>query len=244
MYTQLTKPKSIINMFAVGAFGETEFWLSSGKVILLFILFFFTFITMVGGNPHHDAYGFRNWSAGAFAEHRTQGASGRFQGFLSCLWTAAFTIVGPEYISMSAAETMRPRVLLKSAFKTIYWRFVLFFVLSALCVGIVVPWTNPTLQAILAGEGSRKGGAASPYIVAMALLDVRALPHLVNALLITSVFSAGNTLTFCATRSLYGLAIDGRAPRFLRKTTKKGVPIYALCGRHGLPVPVLLAAVE
>lgn len=33
----------------------------SGKVVLIFIVFFFTFITMVGGNPQHDAYGFRYW---------------------------------------------------------------------------------------------------------------------------------------------------------------------------------------
>lgn len=38
---------SLINILAVGAFGEAEFWLSGGKVILIFALFFFTFITMV-----------------------------------------------------------------------------------------------------------------------------------------------------------------------------------------------------
>jgi amino acid transporter len=57
-------------------------------------------------------------------------------------------------------------------------------------------------------------------------LNINGLPHLVNALLITSIFSAGNTYTYCATRSLYSLAIEGRAPRFLRKCTKNGVPIY------------------
>ena len=44
--------------------------------------------------------------------------------------------------------------------------------------------------------------------------------------MVTSIFSAGNTYTYCATRSLYGLAIEGRAPRFLRKCTKNGVPIF------------------
>ena len=41
---------------------EAEFWLSGGKVVLIFALFFFTFITMVGGNPQGDAYGFRYWN--------------------------------------------------------------------------------------------------------------------------------------------------------------------------------------
>ena len=44
--------------------------------------------------------------------------------------------------------------------------------------------------------------------------------------MVTSIFSAGNTYTYCATRSLYGLAIEGRAPKILRKCTKGGVPIF------------------
>lgn len=51
----------IINLFAVKWYGESEFWLSSGKLLLIIMLFCFTFITMVGGNPKHDAYGFRYW---------------------------------------------------------------------------------------------------------------------------------------------------------------------------------------
>lgn len=38
---------AIINLFAVKWYGEAEFWLSSGKIILIFMLFAFTFITMV-----------------------------------------------------------------------------------------------------------------------------------------------------------------------------------------------------
>ncbi len=158
---------------------------------------------MVGGNPQHDAYGFRSWQhPGSFAEYRTKGNLGRFEGFLATVWSASFTIVGPEYISMSAAEVQRPRIVVKAAFKTIYWRFMLFFILGATCVGIVVPWNDPTLQAILSGESSAAGAAASPYVVAMTNLKINGLPHIVNALLITSIFSAGNTLTYCATRSL------------------------------------------
>jgi amino acid permease len=61
----------------------------TGKVILIFILFSFTFVTMVGGNPSGDAYGFRNWNKpGAFAEYLSTGALGRFEGFLACMWSA------------------------------------------------------------------------------------------------------------------------------------------------------------
>lgn len=43
--------------------------------------------------------------------------------------------------------------------------------------------------------------------------------------MVTSIFSAGNTYTYCATRTLYGLALEGRAPKVLRYCTKSGVPI-------------------
>ncbi|KIW48926.1 uncharacterized protein PV06_01482 [Exophiala oligosperma] len=215
-----------INMFAVGAYGEAEFWLSGGKVILIFSLFFFTFITMVGGNPQHDAYGFRNWEhGGAFREYIGTGDLGRFQGFLAALSSAVFTVVGPEYISMVAAEAKRPRVYIKAAFKMVYIRFGIFFIGGALAVGIVCSSRDPELANVVLG-GSTGSAAASPYVIAMQNMGINGFPHLVNALMLTSIFSAGNTYTYCAIRNLYGLSLEGRAPKFLRKCTRKGVPIY------------------
>lgn len=183
---------------------------------------------MVGGNPKKDAYGFRYWNnPGAFAEHRSTGTKGKFEGFLACLWSASFCVVGPEYIAMVAAEAKRPRIYIKNAFKTVYWRFGIFFIGGSLAAGIVCAYNDPTLVAILGGVSSGGGTAsASPYVIAMENLGVEGFPHLVNALLVTSIFSAGNTYTYCATRSLYGLALEGRAPAILRKCTKNGVPIY------------------
>ncbi|KAH6989320.1 amino acid permease/ SLC12A domain-containing protein [Ilyonectria sp. MPI-CAGE-AT-0026] len=220
-----------LNILAVRGYGEAEFWLSGGKVILILILFCFTFITMVGGNPDKDAYGFRYWQTpGAFAEWNHTGDLGRFEGFLAALWSAGFTVVGPEYISMVAAEAKRPSIFIKAAFKTVYYRFCFFFIVGSLAVGIVVPWNDKTLTGIYR-DGEIAGGtaAASPYVIAMENLGIGVLPHIVNALMLTSIFSAGNTYTYCATRSLYSLALEGRAPAFLRKCTAKGVPIYCFC---------------
>ncbi|KAJ5316388.1 hypothetical protein N7476_006695 [Penicillium atrosanguineum] len=212
-------------------YGEAEFWLASGKVLLILIVFLFTFITMVGGNPKHDAYGFRYWNEpGAFAEYIATGSLGRFEGFLGAVWSASFTVVGPEYISMIAGEAKLPRRYLKTAFKTTYLRFAFFFIGSALCVGIVIPYNDKSLLAILSGSSSGSGtAAASPYVIAMKNLGISVLPHVTNALLVTSIFSAGNAYTYYGTRSLYSLSIQGQAPKFLRKCTKAGVPIYCLC---------------
>lgn len=249
----LTDFCSCLNLLAVRGYGEAEFWLSGGKVILIFILFMFTFITMVGGNPQHHAYGFRSWyEPSAFLEYLSHGPKGRFEGFLAALWNAGFAVVGPEYISMVAAEAKRPRIYIKAAFKTVYFRFGLFFMGSALAVGIILPSRYQGLVELVFGKGGSPyldgapvtgvtpypsqevesgsaGAAASPYVMAMSLMGVNVLPHIVNALMLTSIFSAGNTYTYCATRSLYGLALEGRAPAFLRKTTAAGVPIFCFC---------------
>ena len=49
------------------------------------------------------------------------------------------------------------------------------------------------------------------------------------SLLLTSIFSAGNTYTYAAVRSLYGLSLEGRAPKFLSYCTNRGVPVWCFC---------------
>jgi amino acid transporter len=69
----------------------------------------------------------------------------------------------------------------------------------------------------------------SPYVIAMQRLKISGLPHLVNALIITSIVSAGNGLLYSATRTLHGMSLEGHAPKVFSYCTKKGVPLWALC---------------
>ncbi|KAM0417469.1 hypothetical protein ACHAPT_012533 [Fusarium lateritium] len=220
----------LLNVFSVKVYGESEFWLSGGKVLLLFILLSFTFITMLGANPKGDRFGFRHWkSPGAFAEFSSTGMLGQFEGFLAALWAASFTCVGPEFVSIVAAEAKHPRIYIKTAYKIVYLRILVFYIGSALAVGILVPFNEPTMTAIFNGETGHSGSAAaSPYIIAMGNLGIGVLPHIITALISTTIFAAGNGITYYGIRSLYGLSIEGRAPKFLRKTTKQGVPIYCV----------------
>lgn len=218
---------ALINLFAVKFYGESEYWMSLGKVLLAIGLMFFTLITMVGGNPQGDAFGFRFWNTpGAFNEYLATGSWGRFLGFFACLTQAAFTIAGPEYVSMAAGEAANPRVVMPRAFKAVFYRLVTFFIIGALSVGIICPSDDPDL--ISAISNGHPGAAASPYVIAMTRLKVRVLPHIVNALILTSAFSAGNSYSYCSSRTLYGLAVQGHVPRIFKKCTKSGVPIYAV----------------
>ncbi|KAI0835806.1 amino acid permease/ SLC12A domain-containing protein [Hypoxylon sp. FL0890] len=218
---------ALINLLAVKWYGETEFWAALGKVLLIVGLIIFTFVVMLGGNPQHDRFGFRYWyEPGSFAEYYTAGSLGRFQGFMQCLIMASFTIAGPDYVSMAAGEAENPRVVMPKAFNAVFYRLTSFFMLGSLCVGILVPYNDQELTQAFAN--SAPGAAASPYVVAMNRLGIPILPHIMNAMVLTAAFSAGNSYVYCASRSLYGLALEGKAPKFLTRCTRRGVPIYCV----------------
>lgn len=217
----------IINsMCPVRWYGEVEFWLSIFKVVLIVGLLLFTFVTMVGGNPLNDAYGFRYWrDPGSFSEYLFTGHLGRFLGFASCFSQASYTIAGPDYVSMAAGEAANPRRVLPKAYKGVLWRLSIFFMLGTLAMGIVCASDDPELVAALTGGDS--GASGSPYVIAMERLQIPVLPHIVNVGLIVSAFSAGNSYFFCASRTLYAMALRGHAPKVFRLCLPNGVPIIA-----------------
>ncbi|KAL2826281.1 amino acid permease/ SLC12A domain-containing protein [Aspergillus cavernicola] len=233
----------ILNVVSVSWFGAAEFYIGIFKVLLALGLIFYTFITMVGGNPHNDAYGFRYWNQpGAFAEHLVSGPSGHLCGVVAAMVQAGFTICGPEYLGMVAAETKNPRKVIRRAYKTFLLRVILFFVGSALCIGIVIPYNDPTLAHLL-GEGVSTG-AASPYVISMQRLGIAGLGSVVNAGIMISLVSAGNALLFSATRTLHGMASDGKAPRVFAYCTKNGIPLWALLASLSLCLLALLQVSE
>lgn len=71
-------------------------------------------------------------------------------------------------------------------------------------------------------------------------LGIPILPHIVNALILTSAFSAGNSTLYCATRSLYGLALEGQAPRLLARCSASGVPYLCVAAVFAISALALL----
>jgi len=91
-----------------------------------------------------------------------------------------------------------------------------------LVTGMIVPSNDSHL---LKDTGT---AAQSPYVIAGQLAGVKVLPHIVNAAVFTSAFSAGNSFLFTSSRVLYGLALRGQAPRFFKYCTSKGVPLLSV----------------
>lgn len=179
--------------------------MASTKILLLFGLCLITLITMSGGNPKHDAYGFRHWGNGnAMHEYYTTGSTGRFLGWWEVVTYAAFTISGPDIIALAAGEIQNPRYTIPRVAKLVFYRLVGFYVVGVLCVGILCSSRDAGLIGAI--EDGQTGAGASPWVIGIQNLGIEGLPHLINALIMLSGWSCGNAYLYAATRSLYGLA--------------------------------------
>lgn len=87
--------------------------------------------------------------------------------------------------------------------------------------GIIVPSNDPGFLTAGSSTGS------SPFSLALQKAGWQGAPNLINMFILTASFSAINSAIYVASRVLYSLAELGRAPALLKKTTSRGVPIYA-----------------
>ncbi|KAE8358326.1 amino acid permease/ SLC12A domain-containing protein [Aspergillus caelatus] len=216
----------LLNIVAVKWYGESEFIMASTKILLLIGLVMLTFITMVGGNPKHDVYGFRNWTHGVMYEYYTDGATGRFLGFFSVMVYAAFSVAGPDLPALAAGEIQNPRWTIPRVVKMTFYRIVGFYVVGVLAVGIICSPQDPRLLSAIDSDAA--GANASPWVIGIQNLDIHGLPDLINVLILFSGWSCGNAYLYSSSRTLYSLARDGQAPRFLLKCNSAGVPIYCV----------------
>jgi len=211
------------NFCPVQYYGEAEFWLSSIKVTTIVGLIILGIILDLGGAPTHDRIGFRYWEhPGPFNQlHGIPGAKGRFFAFWATFLNAAFSYLGTEIVALAAAEVRNPRRNMPKAIRRVFYRILLFYVGGVIIIGWLVPYND---QRLLGGSTA----TSSPFVIAMENAKIKALPSIINAVILSSAFSAGNSVLYASSRTLYGLACIGQAPRFLRKCTKEGLPVWCV----------------
>ncbi|KAK2870548.1 hypothetical protein FQN49_003114 [Arthroderma sp. PD_2] len=215
-----------INYFGIKFFGEFEFWLSSFKVIIILGIMLLTFILALGGGPDQDRKGFRYWKdPGAFKPYIKEGSAGKFLAFWSTMVQATFAYLGTELVGVTVGEAQNPRKTIPRAIKLTFYRILFFYCLSILFLGMVVPYNHPDL---LFATKASSSASASPFVVAIQIAGIRVLPSIFNGCILIFVFSAANSDLYIATRTIYGLAREGKAPAILARTNRSGVPIYAL----------------
>ncbi|CAD6445751.1 9cfe2cfc-274b-487e-975a-dc2871bb23a3 [Sclerotinia trifoliorum] len=203
-------------LLGVAAFGEAEFWLALLKLGGLVAFFIFSIIYAAGGlRGQEHTLGFRYWhDPGAFAD----GFRGVAKVFVFCSTFYA----GCESIAVAAAETRNPKHAVPLAIRQVFWRIIFIYMGSALFFGMTCPWNAQGL----ASAGSK--ALRSPMTVAIQNAGWEGGVHLVNAFILATCLSAVNSSIYIGSRTILFMAQEGHAPKFLRFTDKRGVPIYAI----------------
>ncbi|KAK3329937.1 proline-specific permease [Apodospora peruviana] len=214
----------ILNIIAVEVFGEAEFWFASIKFLTIMGLIIVGIVIMAGGAPNHKATGFTYWKdPGAFHEYIKTGSAGRFLAYWLAFIRAGFSFVtSPELIGLAAGETVAPRRNLPKAAKRFLARLAVFYGVSSLIVGAIVPYTEPRLLS------PDSNANASPWVIGIQNAGIGGLNHVINAAILTSAWSAGNAFLYSGSRVLYSMAQNSQAPAVFGKTTRRGVPWVAV----------------
>ncbi|TGO58536.1 hypothetical protein BOTNAR_0180g00230 [Botryotinia narcissicola] len=216
-----------LNCFPVKVYGETEFWFASLKVFMIIGLLILSFILFYGGGPSHQPLGFHYWKyPGATKEYLVDGSAGRFCAFLYVLAFSCFSFnFAPELLVITGGEMESPRRNLPTAAKRYFIRLLIFYIGGILAIGVIV---SSNASGLI---GGRAGATSSPWVIAIKNAGITGLDSVINAVIITSAWSSGNSYLYMSSRSLYSLALSGNAPKVFKK-----------CNRWGVPYPALIAS--
>src|SRR5204862_6860250 len=134
-------------------------------------------------------------------------------------------LFAPELIVTTAGEMECPRYNIPRASRRYFYRLLCFYILGALAIGVICPSNS----SMLTNGGA--DAASSPFVVGIKNAGIPVLDSIVNAVILTSAWSSGNSYLYMSSRSLYSLAVAGNAPS-----------IFKTCNRYGLPYAAVIAS--
>lgn len=220
-----------INALSVKSFGEAEYWMALIKVVTVVVFLAVGLLTIFGILGGHATY----------LENFTKGDApfvGGIPTILSVFVVAGFSFQGTELIGITAGETKDPEKSLPKAIKQVFWRILLFYILSIFVIACIIPYTSPNL---LGSEASDI--AISPFTLVFKRAGLASAASAMNAVILTSVLSAANSGMYASTRMLFALGVDGDAPKMFSRVNSRGIPIFALLGTTLIGLFTFLASI-
>jgi lysine-specific permease len=205
-----------LNYYSARSYGESEFWFAGIKVATI-IIFIVVGVLMIFGILGGHSPGFSNWTI------KDAPFVGGWAAMINIFMVAGFSFGGVEIVAVAAGESEDPKTNVPKAIKTIFWRIMLFYIGAIVVVAFLLPYTDPNLL-----KGSIENVAVSPFTLIFERAGLAAAASLMNAVILTSILSCGNSSLYVSSRMLYTLAKEGKAPKIFSKLNKRGVPVLAL----------------
>ncbi|MGF9917640.1 amino acid permease [Paenibacillus ehimensis] len=201
---------SLVNLIAVRAYGELEFWFALIKIItIIFMIVVGVGMIVFGLGNGGVAVGISNlWSHGGFF------ANG-WSGVLLAMQMIMFAYLGIEMIGVTAGEVKDPAKALTRAIDNVFWRILIFYVGALFVIMSIYPWTEIGLKG-------------SPFVMTFEKLGIPYAAGIINFVVLTAALSSCNSGIFSNGRMLYNLAQQGEAPASFEKLSRSGVPSRAI----------------
>jgi len=197
---------TIVNLIAVAAYGEFEFWFALIKVVTIIAMI------LVGGamiffgiGNDGVAVGISNlWTYGGFFPNG-------ITGMVMALVMVMFSYLGIEIIGVTAGEADHPEKTIPSAIDKVFWRILIFYVLALSVIMSLYPW-------------NQIGTLGSPFVLTFSKLGISTAAGIINFVVLTAALSSCNSGLFSTGRMLYNLSLQGKAPKMFGKLSKHMVP--------------------
>ncbi len=201
---------SAVNLAAVKAYGEFEFWFAMIKVITIVLMIVAGAGMIVFGVGNHGvATGISNlWTHGGFFPNGGLGV-------LMALQMVMFAYLGVEMIGVTAGEASNPKKSIPDAINSVFWRIVIFYVGALFVILSIYPWNE-------------LGTNGSPFVMTFERLGIQSAADIINFVVLTAALSSCNGGIYSTGRMLYNLAEQRQAPRLFAITSSGGVPYRAI----------------
>lgn len=218
-----------VNLTSVKVYGEAEFWFSIVKVVAIIAMILFGTYLLLSGTGGERASITNLWNDGGFFPRgiiESDGAGG-FTGLLAAMALIMFAFGGLELIGITAAEAENPEKNIPKATNQVIYRILIFYIGALIILFSLSPW-----REITAGS--------SPFVTVFDTLKgfeftlfgktfffTSLIANALNIIVLTAALSVYNSCVYSNSRMLYGLAMQGNAPKFLRKLSRQHVPVRA-----------------
>ncbi|MBT2671858.1 amino acid permease [Streptomyces sp. ISL-14] len=205
-----------LNALSIKSYGESEYWFALIKVVAIIFFIIIGLLTILGvfGGK---VIGFENFTMGEAP------FKGGFLSIISIFLIAGFSFQGTELVGIAAGESENPEKNVPNAIRQVFWRILLFYIGAILILGLLIPYTSPSLL-----NGDVENISVSPFTLVFERAGFAFAASVMNAVVLTSLLSAGNSGLYASTRMLWSMAKDKQAPQFLAKVNRRGIPMNAL----------------
>ncbi|MGW2345815.1 amino acid permease [Streptomyces sp. NPDC001661] len=205
---------TVVNLAAVGSYGEFEFWFAGIKVVAIAAFVIVGLLAVFGVLPGSD-------NPGAGFAHLTD-AGGFFPkgpgAILTGVLMVVFSFMGSEIVTLAAGESEDPQKAVTKATNSVIWRIGIFYLGSIFVVLTLLPWNDPSITK----DGS--------YVAALNSIGIPHAGQVMDVIVLTAVLSCLNSGLYTASRMAFSLGQRGDAPKAFARTTSRGVPRVAILG--------------